>query len=93
MHRLFLTQACEVRHNNVTPSFIRETKVQIARCRLRHDHLFTIYFLFIKTRQLVDETLIEIKIQIVKIGQQKVENRPVRKRWILISEGSCDTQD
>jgi len=31
---------------------------------------------------LVDETLIEIKIQLVKNGQQDVENRPVRKRWI-----------
>jgi len=30
----------------------------------------------------VDETLIELKIELVKKGQQEVENRPVRKRWI-----------
>jgi len=39
MHSLaYIPQACEVMHN-VTPSFIFETKVQFARCRLRHDHL------------------------------------------------------
>jgi len=68
----------------ITPSFIHETKVQFACCRLRHDHLFLLYFLFIKIRLLVDETLIEIKIQLVKKGQQEVENRPVRKRWVDI---------